>query len=51
MSHEFTGAEHDGIGVLFFLVIGEPGRGTRLHKHKLRRDRLCDQWTREVDRW
>ncbi len=33
MSHEFVGAEHGGIGVSFFLVIGESGRGPRLHKH------------------
>ncbi len=33
MSHEFVGAEHGGIGLSFFLVIGEPGRGPRLHKH------------------
>jgi|ERR1035438_4635450 quercetin dioxygenase-like cupin family protein len=33
MSHEFVGAEHGGGGLSFFLVIGEPGRGTRLHKH------------------
>jgi quercetin dioxygenase-like cupin family protein len=33
MSHEFVGAEHGGVGASFFLVIGEPGRGTRLHKH------------------
>src|SRR5580692_8649025 len=33
MSHEFVGADHDSVGISFFLVIGEPGRGTRLHKH------------------
>lgn len=33
MSYEFVGAEQGGVGVSFFLVIGEPGRGTRLHKH------------------
>jgi len=33
MSHEFIGAEHGGTGASFFLVIGEPGRGPRLHKH------------------
>jgi quercetin dioxygenase-like cupin family protein len=32
MSHDFVGAEH-GTGASFFLVFGEPGRGTRLHKH------------------
>jgi quercetin dioxygenase-like cupin family protein len=33
MSHEFVGAEHGDACVSFFLVIGEPGQGTRLHKH------------------
>ena len=33
MSHEFIGAEHSDTGASFFLVIGEPGRGPRLHKH------------------
>jgi len=33
MSHEFISAEHGGVGVSIFLVIGEPGRGPRLHKH------------------
>ncbi len=33
MSYEFIGADHGGAGISFFLVIGEPGRGTRLHKH------------------
>jgi quercetin dioxygenase-like cupin family protein len=33
MSHEFVGIDHGGVGISFFLVIGEPGRGTRLHKH------------------
>jgi mannose-6-phosphate isomerase-like protein (cupin superfamily) len=33
MSHEFVGMDHGGVGVSFFLVIGEPGRGPRLHKH------------------
>jgi quercetin dioxygenase-like cupin family protein len=33
MCHEFVGADHDSVGISFFLVIGEPGRGTRLHKH------------------
>ncbi|MDX6458150.1 MAG: hypothetical protein QOE55_1847 [Acidobacteriaceae bacterium] len=33
MSHEFVGRDHGGVGISFFLVIGEPGRGPRLHKH------------------
>jgi quercetin dioxygenase-like cupin family protein len=33
MSREFVGAKHGGIGISFFLVIGEPGRGPRVHKH------------------
>jgi mannose-6-phosphate isomerase-like protein (cupin superfamily) len=33
MSHEFVGMDHGCVGISFFLVIGEPGRGTRLHKH------------------
>ncbi len=33
MSHEFVGAEHESVGMSFFLVIGEPGQGPRLHKH------------------
>jgi quercetin dioxygenase-like cupin family protein len=33
MSHEFIGREHGGVGVSFFVVIGEPGRGPRLHRH------------------
>lgn len=33
MSHEFVGMDHDGVGVSFFVVIAEPGSGTRLHKH------------------
>jgi mannose-6-phosphate isomerase-like protein (cupin superfamily) len=33
MSREFVGMDHGGVGISFFLVIGEPGRGTRLHKH------------------
>jgi quercetin dioxygenase-like cupin family protein len=32
-SHEFVGAHHGGVGISFFLVNGEPGNGTRLHKH------------------
>jgi quercetin dioxygenase-like cupin family protein len=33
MSHEFVGMNHGGVGLSFFLVIGEPGRGPRLHTH------------------
>lgn len=33
MSHEFAGKDHGGVGVSFFLVVGQPGQGTRLHKH------------------
>ncbi len=33
MSREFVGTDHGGVGISFFVVIGEPGRGTRLHKH------------------
>ena len=33
MSYEYAGAEHDGVGLSFFLVVGEPGGGPRLHKH------------------
>ncbi|MEA2264403.1 MAG: hypothetical protein QOJ51_7228 [Acidobacteriaceae bacterium] len=33
MSHEFVGRDHGGVGISFFLVIGEPGRGPRLHRH------------------
>jgi quercetin dioxygenase-like cupin family protein len=33
MSHEFVGMDHGNVGISFFVVIGEPGRGTRLHKH------------------
>jgi quercetin dioxygenase-like cupin family protein len=33
MSHEFVGKDHGPVGISFFVVIGEPGRGTRLHKH------------------
>ena len=32
-SHEFIGAHHGDTAISFFLVNGEPGRGTRLHKH------------------
>lgn len=33
MSHEFIGATHGGTAISFFLVNGDPGQGTRLHKH------------------
>src|ERR1700752_5360243 len=33
MSYEFIGANHGQTAISFFLVNGEPGRGTRLHKH------------------
>jgi quercetin dioxygenase-like cupin family protein len=33
VSHEFAGAQHGGVGISFFLVTAEPGRGPRLHKH------------------
>jgi len=33
MSHEFVGTNHGNVGASFFVVIGEPGQGTRLHKH------------------
>jgi len=33
MSHEFVGAGNGGVAISMFVVIGEPGRGTRLHKH------------------
>jgi quercetin dioxygenase-like cupin family protein len=33
MSYEFIGLDHGGVGISFFLVTGEPGRGPRLHKH------------------
>jgi quercetin dioxygenase-like cupin family protein len=33
MSHEFAGMDHGRVDISFFVVIGEPGRGTRLHKH------------------
>lgn len=33
MSHEFVGAENSDVNVSFFLVNGERGQGTRLHKH------------------
>ena len=33
MSYEFVGAHHGQTAISFFLVNGEPGRGTRLHKH------------------
>ena len=33
MSYEFAGARNGGVAVSMFVVIGEPGRGTKLHKH------------------
>jgi len=33
MSREFVGIDDTGVGVSFFIVIGEPGHGPRLHKH------------------
>jgi quercetin dioxygenase-like cupin family protein len=33
MSREFIGKENGETGLSFFLVLGEPGQGTRLHKH------------------
>jgi quercetin dioxygenase-like cupin family protein len=33
MSHEFVGLDHGNVGISFFVVIGKPGQGTRLHKH------------------
>jgi len=33
VSHEFAGTHHGGVGISFFLVTAEPGRGPRLHKH------------------
>ena len=32
-SREFEGADHGDVGVSFFLVEAEPGRGPSLHKH------------------
>ena len=32
-SLEFEGADHDGVGVSFFLVDAAPGRGPSLHTH------------------
>ena len=32
-SLEFEGADHDGVGVSFFLVDATPGRGPSLHTH------------------
>jgi len=34
MSHEFVGMDHGGVGISFFLVTAEPGRGPRLHRHE-----------------
>ena len=33
MSYEFVGTKHGETGISFFVVVGEPGQGTRLHKH------------------
>jgi len=33
MSHEFVGMDHGGVGISFFVVIGQPGQGPRLHRH------------------
>ena len=33
MSHEFVGMDHGGVGISFFVVIGKPGQGPRLHRH------------------
>ncbi len=33
-SLEFEGADHDGVGVSFFLVDAAPGRGPSLHTHE-----------------
>jgi quercetin dioxygenase-like cupin family protein len=33
MSHEFIGRDQGGTNISFFLVNGERGQGTRLHKH------------------
>jgi quercetin dioxygenase-like cupin family protein len=33
MSYDFVGAEHGNTGASFFLVMGEPGREVRLHRH------------------
>ncbi len=32
-SLEFEGADHDGVGLSFFLFEGAPGRGPSLHTH------------------
>lgn len=32
MSYEFVGQANQGVGISFFVVIGEPGRGPKLHK-------------------
>lgn len=33
MSHEFVGKDHGVVVLSFFLVIGKPDQGARLHKH------------------
>jgi len=33
-SLEFEGADHDGVGVSFFLLNAAPGRGPSLHTHE-----------------
>jgi quercetin dioxygenase-like cupin family protein len=33
MSREFVGKDHGNVGISFFVVIGEPGGGPRLHRH------------------
>jgi mannose-6-phosphate isomerase-like protein (cupin superfamily) len=33
-SYQFTGFDHGGVGVSFYLVEAEPGRGAPLHLHK-----------------
>jgi hypothetical protein len=33
VSHEFAGLDHGSVGISFFVVIGNAGQGTRLHKH------------------
>lgn len=33
MSYDFVGANHGDTALSFFVVIGEPGRGPKLHRH------------------
>lgn len=33
MSYEFVGQANQGVGISFFVVLGEPGLGPKLHKH------------------